>query len=39
MNHLEEEFLELMDYQLFIDEKQYIVYEKKLLEYGEIEMA
>ncbi|CAD8068083.1 unnamed protein product [Paramecium sonneborni] len=35
---LEQEFLELMDHQLFIDEQYYFLYEKKLLEYGEIEM-
>ncbi|CAD8060092.1 unnamed protein product [Paramecium primaurelia] len=35
---LEQAFLELMDYELFIDEHHYFIYEKKLLEYGEIEM-
>ncbi|CAD8140805.1 unnamed protein product [Paramecium octaurelia] len=39
INKLEQEFLEYMNYELFIDEQQYLVYEKRLLEYGEIEMS
>ncbi|CAD8146816.1 unnamed protein product [Paramecium pentaurelia] len=39
INRLEQEFLEYMNYELFIDEQQYLVYEKRLLEYGEIEMS
>ncbi|CAD8155481.1 unnamed protein product [Paramecium octaurelia] len=35
---LELAFLELMDHQLFISDHDYMMYEKKLLEYGEIEM-
>ncbi|CAK75419.1 unnamed protein product (macronuclear) [Paramecium tetraurelia] len=35
---LELEFLELMDHQLFISDHDYLMYEKKLLQYGEIEM-
>ncbi|CAK67558.1 unnamed protein product (macronuclear) [Paramecium tetraurelia] len=38
INKLEQEFLEYMNYELFIDEQQYQVYENRLLEYGEIEM-
>ncbi|CAD8141004.1 unnamed protein product [Paramecium pentaurelia] len=38
INVLEQEFLEYMDYQLFIDDQQYAIYEKRLLEFGEIEM-
>ncbi|CAD8057199.1 unnamed protein product [Paramecium primaurelia] len=35
---LEQAFLELMDHQLFITEHHYFMYQKKLLEYEEIEM-
>ncbi|CAD8052205.1 unnamed protein product [Paramecium primaurelia] len=38
INKLEQEFLEYMNYDLFIDEQQYQIYENRLLEYGEIEM-
>ncbi|CAD8063384.1 unnamed protein product [Paramecium sonneborni] len=36
---LEQTFLELMDFKLFIEENNYFMYEKKLLEFGEIEMS